>query len=175
MPVDLKKNNNNLWFLMKMALRVKTLISFTFGFLLHQKTGHTLLFSHHEGNISRFIRGYHLEDQAVHSPYNAHLIQIIILKQVVWKPPFPIGDTRVWQLNLKDGVFPSGHSNVAEFSNDSHMLWGWMGWWMMRDQRSVLCRASRHHDYEGICLLNMSFPDVVFFNTLELLNYQQCI
>lgn len=87
MPVDLKKNNNNLVVFDEDGSEGENsndhLVSFTFGFLLHQKTGHTLFFSHHEGNISRFVCGYHLEDQAVHSPYNAHLIQIIILKQVV--------------------------------------------------------------------------------------------
>lgn len=108
--------------------------SITFGFLLHQKTGHALLFSYNKGHIAWFICSHHLQGQAVHSTLAAHFIQIIILEEVVSEPPLPICYPWVWQLNLKDSILSSGHSDITEFSDDTHTLWGWMGWWEISDQ-----------------------------------------
>lgn len=115
--------------------------SFTFGFLLHQETSHTLLFSYHEGNIPWFIWGHHLENQTVHATLAAHLIQVIILEVVVSKPPFHICHSLVWQLHLKDCILPHDHSSIAEFTEDANMFCRWMGWWEV----SGFGKGSREH------------------------------
>lgn len=101
--------------------------SVTFGLLLHYKTGHTLLLSQDKGNIPWFVCSYHLQSQAVHSALAAHLVQIVVLKEVVSKPPLCICDTRVRQLHLKDGILPRGHSGVAQRPEDAHTLCGQTG------------------------------------------------
>lgn len=73
----------------------------------------------------------------------AHLVEIIILKEVVSEPPFPIGDANMWQLNLKDGVLAGGHSNIAELPDNAYMLWEWMG-----GQKSDLSRSSENYHCE---------------------------
>ena len=125
-------------------------VLFTFGFLLHQQTGHTFLFSHYKGNISWFLRGYHLQGQTVHSALAAHLIQIIILEEVVCEPPFSVCHGRVWQLNFKDCILPSGDSDIVEFSDDAHTLW-WGNGIMVSDQTSE--NLPKGINYEGVSFI----------------------
>lgn len=68
---------------------------------------------------------------------NAHLIQIIILKEVVSQPPLAICHVGVWQLNLKDSILARGHSDVTELSDDAHMLWQWKGSWKVKRSEGV--------------------------------------
>lgn len=97
-------------------------VLFTFRFLLHQKAGHALLFSHHKGDIARFIRGDHLQGQAVNSALAAHLIQVVVLEEIVPEPPFSSRHPRVRQLHLEHSVLPGGHRNIVELPEDAHVL-----------------------------------------------------
>lgn len=101
-------------------------VSITFRFLFHYKTGHTLLLSQDEGDVPGFVCRYHLQSQAVHSALAAHLVEIVVLEEVVSEPPLCVCDTRVRQLHLKDGVLPGGHSGVAQLPEDAHTLYGQM-------------------------------------------------
>lgn len=81
----------------------------------------------------------------MHSALATHLVQIIILKEVVAEPPLHITDSCVWQLDLEDGVLPGGHGNVAELSDDANTFWEWMG-----GQKSDLSRSSERYCSEVI-------------------------
>lgn len=102
-------------------------VSITFRLVLHYKTGHTLLLSQDKGNIPWFICSHHLQSQAVHSALAAHLVQIVVLEEVVSEPPLCVCDTRVRQLHLKDGILPGGHSGVAQRPEDAHTFCGQTG------------------------------------------------
>ena len=97
-------------------------MSITFGFILHQESTYGLLVPHNKGHVSGFVRGYHLECQAVHSALAAHFVQIIVLQVIVCKPPFHVGHSRVRQLDLKDGILASDHGLIIEFPDDAHSL-----------------------------------------------------
>lgn len=63
----------------------------------------------------------------MHSALEAHLIQIVVLEEVVSEPPLGVCDVRVRQLHLKDSILPGGHGGVAQRPEDAHALCGQTG------------------------------------------------
>lgn len=63
----------------------------------------------------------------MYSALAAHLVQIVVLEEVVSEPPLGVCDARVRQLHLKDGILPGGHSGVAKRPEDAHTLCGQTG------------------------------------------------
>ena len=100
---------------------------FTFRLLLDQKAGHALLLPQHEGHVPTLVCGDHLQSQAVDLALAAHLIQVVVLEQVVPQPPLCSGHPHMGQLHFEHGVLSGGHCDVVEHAGDPDALWEWGG------------------------------------------------
>lgn len=52
-----------------------------------------------------------------------HLVQVVVLEEVIAQPPLSVGHALLGQLTRKDRILPGGHCDVVQLPSDAYRLW----------------------------------------------------